>query len=377
MLIILLSGCAASPVETPDPLEVWLAGAKLDVEETAEELYAAALGEGALVIYSISSRAFDVAKSFEAEYPGLRVIVHDIRGADAINQLNENYDAGDFLCDVFICTDSNGVISQDLIPRGVLYSYVPFDIRGKLRPGNDGDTLGFVGEAEIVYYNPSVFNEPPVDNWWALTEAEWYGRVYMPSPFRSLSNTALMSMMIRNSQQMEQAYIGRYGSPPDLSRDENAGKLFIRLLYENGVVLTNTADECVEFVSLSTSENPALAIMISSKLRMRDVGYEIMANPDMLPFSGLYAPNSVMIAGGAPNINAAKLFVRWILGEADGQGEGSKPYLLNGTWPVRSDAASDTQIKYEDMNFWYVDTAYVFENDGNVLEYLAGLIERN
>ena len=45
-----------------------------------------------------------------------------------------------------------------------------------------------------------------------------------------------------------------------------------------------------------------------------------------------------MIAGGAKNINSAKLFIRWILGEADGNGEGGKPFLQEGAWPSRTDA---------------------------------------
>jgi iron(III) transport system substrate-binding protein len=229
----------------------------------------------------------------------------------------------------------------------------------------------------MVFFNSNAFETPPINNWWELTEETWKGRVYMPSPFRSLSNIALMSMIIKNSDFMEAAYIERYGYAPDLSRDENAGKLFIRLLYENGVNLTNTGDECVEFLNKSTTQEPALAIMISSKLRMRETGYAIQAIPDITPFSGAYTPNSVSIAGGARNINAAKLFIRWLLGEADGQGVGYIPYLQSGAWPVREDVQDGSDLTISEMRFLYLDTEYIYESNEDILAYLAELIGKN
>jgi iron(III) transport system substrate-binding protein len=375
LLLTVLVGCGKT-TETPEnPLDGWPEAASLDAEETPEQLYEAARGEGLLVVYSISSRAFDAAASFETEYPGLIVQVNDIRGVDLIERLKSEYASGNVVCDVVICGDSDGELSQDLVKNSVLYKYVPYDIEDKLIFGNNGETLSFVGEAEMLFYNADVFTEAPIENWWELTEEQWRGRIYMPNPFKSLSNIALMSMIIKNSDMMAEAYADRYGKQPDLSPDENAGELFVRLLFENGVRLTNTGDECVELVGTSTADNPALAIMISSKLRMRDVGYEIQTVLDAKPFNGLYTPNSVMIAGGARNVNAAKLFIRWLLGEADGHGDGNKPYLENGAWAVRNDVHSVTAFSYEDINLMFMDTEYVYNSREDVLAFLTELIE--
>lgn len=374
--IFALFGCTPQPTQPKDSLADWPAAAKLDAEETPEELYTAALGEGMLVVYSVTSRVFDVVKSFEKQYPGLTVFVHDIRGEDAIAKLNEDFAAGDIKCDVVLCSDTDGVLSQDLKRRGILFKYVPYDIKDKLSIGNDGETLCFVGETEMIFYNSDIFANAPIQNWWELTEEKWNSRIYMPSPFKSMSNFAFMSMMIKSSDKMEKAYIQRYGKKPDLSQDESVGKLFIRLLYENSIHLTNTADECVNVVGASTADNPALAIMVSSKLRMRDVGYEIMPILDVEPFTGLYTPNSVMIAGGAKNVNTAKLFIRWLLGEADGQGEGNKPYLQNGAWSVRNDVTSVTAFSLEELNLLFLDTEYIYQNKDGVRTFLSGLINR-
>lgn len=373
-VLLILSGCG-STTEPNAPLADWLVSAKLDAEETPKQLYDAALSEDILTVYSTSSRAFDVARSFEAEYPGLTVQVSDIRGAELIERLRDDFASGAFACDVVLCGDNDGTISQDLKKAGIVYKYVPYDIAPKLTPGNNDETVCFVGEAETLFYNTGVFSDQPVGNWWELTEATWRGRVYMPNPFKSLSNIALMSMIIKNSDLMAEAYEDRYGKPPELSDNETAGELFIRMLYENGVRLTNTADECVEFVGTSTAENPVLAIMISSKLRMRDVGYDIMTASGLKPFGGLYTPNSVMIAGGSKNVNRAKLFVRWLLGETDGSGEGNRPYLQNGAWPVRGDVKSETAFPHEDLNLMYLDTEYIYDNRQDVLSFLSELSE--
>lgn len=374
LVLLALAGCGGN-TETPDPLSDWLESANLNAEETPEQLYEAALKEDMLVVYSVTSRAFDVAKSFEAEYPGLMVQINDIRGADIVDRLKSDFAAESIVCDVVLCGDSDGSISQDLKEKGIVYKYVPYDIAEKLSPGNNDETVCFVGEAEMLFYNAGVFSDAPIDNWWELTEEQWRNRVYMPNPFKSLSNCALMGMIIKNSDIMAGAYAERYGRQPDLSQNENAGELFIRLLYENGVHLTNTADECVEFVGMSSVDNPAMAIMISSKLRMRDIGYDIMTVQDAKPFGGLYTPNSVMIAGGAKNINTAKLFIRWLLGETDGSGEGNKPYLQNGAWPVRGDVRSATAFSYEDVGLMFLDTEYIYDGREDVLDFLSQLIE--
>ena len=69
-----------------------------------------------------------------------------------------------------------------------------------------------------------------------------------------------------------------------------------------------------------------------------------------------------MIAGGSKNINSAKLFIRWLFGEADGHGEGYAPYLQSGAWTVRSDVRDDTGVRIEELNLLRLDYSYLYEN---------------
>jgi iron(III) transport system substrate-binding protein len=358
-------------------MEIWLQNVHLDAEETPEELYEKALSEGTLVIYSSSTRVMDVKDSFEEQYPGLTVYVQDTRSVDLINALKQNIESGDYSCDIMICSDDNGLISQDLVPAGIVYKYEPYDIADQIRPENDTVTLPLVAEIEMAFYNSEMYDSAPINNWWELTEEKFYGKVVMPNPIKSFSAMGLIGMVIKNSDIMAQAYYDLYGTELELNDGENAGKAYWRMLKENGLILTNSSDETVELVGTPGLTDTPIGIMVSSKLRMRDVGFNIEPIYDMAYFSGTYTPNSIMIAGGCKNINSAKLFIRWILGETDGQGEGYKPYLQNGAWSVRTDVQSETEVSLDDLDVLQLDAEYIYNHLDDITEFWLGLMAVN
>ena len=369
--ILLLSSCSnADPCsQQKKDMRAWLTDAKLNAQETPEQLYQAALQESTLVIYSVTTRVLAVKESFEAQYPGLTVEVQDIRASDLIAALKENYKQRQYACDIAICTDSDTALSRDLIPNGLLYKYVPYDISGKLLPGHNTDQLEFLGEGEQIFYNSEVYDTPPVTNWWQLTEPRFKGHINIVNPLRSEQVLALFITMVQKSDEMVQAYRDLYGKDLDIPQGSNAGKVFLQKLIENGLQYTNSSDEVVEAVGTPGQTDPPLGIMLSSKVRMQDIGYKIAPIFNIQPSAGIYAPKSIMIAGGAKNINTAKLFIRWILGEADGSGEGYKPYLQNGTWSVRSDVKSETAITLGQADFWRLDKAYIATNKDDITSY--------
>ena len=50
-----------------------------------------------------------------------------------------------------------------------------------------------------------------------------------------------------------------------------------------------------------------------------------------------FLPRCISVTGGAKNINAAKLFIRYLTGDADGKSIGHEPFNTAGTWSVRRD----------------------------------------
>ena len=122
--ILTVSGCGKWGQNSgqKEEMQKWLSSAKLSGNESAEELYQAALEEDTLVIYSVSSRVFEVKESFEQQYQGLTVEVKDIRGEDVVNMLQDNYEKENYACDLVICSDCNGRLNRELLEPSILYS---------------------------------------------------------------------------------------------------------------------------------------------------------------------------------------------------------------------------------------------------------------
>ncbi|MEG0321691.1 MAG: hypothetical protein RR606_05830, partial [Oscillospiraceae bacterium] len=100
-LLLGLTGCGKAAVsESEQALTEWLAQANLDGQETSEQLYEAALKEDTLVIYSTTTRIYQVKESFEAAYPGLTVEVYDTRAHDMVEALLHSYENREWNYDV-------------------------------------------------------------------------------------------------------------------------------------------------------------------------------------------------------------------------------------------------------------------------------------
>lgn len=374
VLLLVTSGCGA-PAVSPSEMELtqWLEQANLEAEETPAQLYEAALKEDTLVVYSTTTRIYKVKESFEAAYPGLTVEVYDTRAHDMVDALLNSYENRTWSCDVVICSDDNANLTNKLLPLHIVNKYVPYDIAPALREEANKELLYFVGEFEQLFYNTEVYEQCPIDNWWELTEPRWKDNIYMNSPLRSFPAYALVHSVIANSDKMADAYLEQYGTPLEVPEGSSAGKVFWEKLVENGMRFTTSSNELVELVGTPGQRNPPLAFMISSKTRRNDIGLQVGAAYGALPCDGIYAPNSVSIAGGAKNVSAAKLFIRWLLGETDGTGEGLQPYLLDGTWPVRTDVETRSPISIGEGNFWFNDKSDVIAKEDEILAFWASL----
>lgn len=354
-------------------MERWVQQARLDADETPQQLYEAALKEDTLVVYSTSTRIIEAGSSFEEQYPGLVVEVFDLRSPDIKDLLEENADSDIPLCDVVVCADNDGLFSQKLMPQGVLHKYTPPDIAGKLVHDVPGEALYFLGEGEVAFYN-SRWDGQPFTNWWQLTELEFYGRVYIPDPFRSDSAYGFLATIAASPELMAETYEAYYGQP--LPEGTHAGEEFIRRFVQNGLMLRTSSDDVMEAVGAPGVTEPLVAIVISSKMRYNDIGYDLTPVEDVAGFDGVFAPNCIMIAGGSGNVSGAKLFIRWVLGEADGTGAGIQPFLQKGAFSVRSDAAGQWDGLIRQENLLGLDRAKVYDNQARFeqlwLEAMAG-----
>lgn len=374
LLIIMclgLSGCSKTEVEEDTVMEVWLETANLQSEETADDLYKHALNEDVLHVYTVSGRLFDVAESFQKEYPGLLVEVTYLRAEELTAQIEINAEKGEYNCDLIFITNGDGSLTENLIPKGLAYKYIPFDMEDKISEQGKDTYLSVLLEVALLTYNENHYSEPPISNWWELTEPEWYGKLYITDPSRSMISYTLFAMMEEHNEEMNKAYTEYFGQEYRDKNEDNgtATQYFIKKLLENGLQIVNDSDDIANAIAAPGKTSDAVGILNASKMRLMEQGYPLMACYDLQPFAGVINPANIMVAGGSKNINSAKLFVRWIMGEADGTGEGYAPFLSEGAWSARTDIVGGASRKLNEITAVYTDETYSCDYRDEFLEF--------
>lgn len=368
LLSLILCACGRTD-SLKQTMVAWQKQAGLQEEDSPKQLYDKALNEDVLTIYTVSSRLFDVAKSFEEQYPGLKVNLVYYRVEELVEKIEENAAAKTYDCDVIFCTNGDGSLTDNLIPKRLAYKYIPADMKDKMRSQGNDAYVSVLLELSSLAYNDKIYDSAPVTNWWELTDEKWKDRVYITDPSKSMISYTLFSMMDKYNDEMKEAYSEYYGSELTPVNGESAAKTYIRMLMENGLMVVNDSDDVAAAVAESDAESPVLGVMNASKMRMRDQGYSLKACYQMTPFTGVINPADIMIAGGSKNINTAKLFIRWILGEKEGTGKGYQPFLQEGAWPSRIDVEGKTDTLLEDIPAVYTDESYSAENREDFLQF--------
>lgn len=371
LAVSVLSGCAGNTADKK--LDNWEKEALAASNETSEELYEKALDEGKLTVYTVSSRVFDAKKTFEEEYPGISVEVKDVRGNELVDMLKDNYENDNFDCDVVICSDCDGTLFKELIEPGIVYTWIPDDIANVMKDGSDMRELEFMGECMMLCYNTNVYDAQPVENLWELTEDRFQGKIMMANPLKSFSTYAFMAMLLQKDEELKNAYENLYGTPPSLNEGETVARMFERMLVDN-VVIAHASDEVVESVGNSDDEIQ-IGIVLSSKMRFMNLGYHFAPIYKLNPISSVYTPNCISVAGGAKNINAAKLFIRYLTGDADGKSIGHEPFNTVGTWSVRRDIPDGNDVPLEDIDYVRIDKEYLYDTRELTSDYLSQLIK--
>ncbi len=340
MLILLQTGCKSKSADENQ----WLLEANTEANESVEELYESALKEDTLIVYTVSTRITKVKESFEKDYPGLSIEVRDLRSPDLVDAVWANYKNNGSDCDVVICNDNSGSFYEKLVKTGAVVPYLPSDIKEHMMPECVGEMVTFINEAELLFYNTEKYDSCPIENIWELTLEQYYEKIYIPNPIRSFSTYALFGSILEQSEALEKAYIKLYGHKPDLGDSSSVAELFLSMLSKNAV-FTNSSDEVYEALG-TTGGKADFGIMVSSKLRMQNYGYSFEP-ANIEPFYGCKTSFAVMIAAGSKNVSTAKLFIRYLLGEADGAGEGYKPFLTKGTWSARADVENPDETEVD------------------------------
>lgn len=371
--LLVISACGNSESNNATAEDTtWLEQANLEANETPEELYEAAKEEGKVVVYSQSSRIKDVKASFEKEYPGIQVEAFDLGTIEIVEKVTREQEAGLNTADVVFVKDGGGIVSGELVNEGMLHKYAPDDLVENLdEPFLDEPGLPFYFSTRAIFVNTEVYDESPITNWWDLTDEKWKSKIVMDDPLLSSDTLDLLTTIVQNADDMEAAYKDKYGKDIELNGTDNAGYEFIKQLLANDPVFVSSGDEVVEAVGAPGQENPPVGITTSSKSRhIEEQGYKAEFLYDVEPKMSVAGTSYLYMANHAEHTAAAKLLIRWMAGEADGQGEGFRPYNVPGSWSTRTDVLVEGQRSSDELDLWPYDGEYLYEHTNEVRNFI-------
>ncbi|MEC0228213.1 ABC transporter substrate-binding protein [Paenibacillus alba] len=343
--------------------------------ETSEELYEKAKKEGKLVVYSPSARANDAKKTFEAKYPGISVEVFKLKSNELMDKLMREQDAGLNNADVIITKEVSGAVGEEMVKPGRVYTYLPEDIAPKVdEPFRTKDGYANYLEMRTLYYNTEAYSKAPVSNWWDLTTPEWKGKSYLVDPLISPAFMDLFTAMVVNSEDMKKAYKDKFGKDIELTGTPNAGYEFIKQLYANNPVILKGSSDVLDAIGKAGTKSPAVGIAVSGDERkIEDDGLKVAPIYDIKPKTSVPDAGYLYMVKNAPHENAGKLFIRWMMGETDGQGAGVEPFNELGAWVPRSDVKTKNAIPYEKLNMWAYDHKGFYDNATKVRDFVIKL----
>ncbi len=336
-----------------------------------DELVAAAKAEGKVVVYSITSRISNAAAAFEKAY-GIKVEASNLKDGELIEKVTKEVGGGIQGADFVICQDSGRVFGQ-LISTGLLVNYVPETMKAAI-PAAYQNPLVFQYINKVFIFNDEKTQDPVIKNVWELTEAKWKGKVQFKDPKMEGVNANFLTMLTSPewSAKLDKAYQDLYGKKLKLTT-KNAGYEWIKMFFQNGLVLGNSDTTISENIGIKGQPATTMGLFVFSKKRFDATkNLTLKAMTEVQPFTGFMYPAFLQLTKNAKNVNAAKLFIEFLLTK-----EGFAPwakdvgaYSSNPAIPVNSDDFP--------MTFWTPrlvpeNPKFIFENRADVEEFINNL----
>ncbi len=374
-LIAFAGGEKERATELSPETEAWLQEARLGkyVETSFDEaaLYKAAREEGEVNIYSYSSRVFKFGSTFEEEYSGIKVNGFDIDSAEIVTKILAEQNAENYVADVIFLKDPTTVI-HELVDRGFAFRYVPPDLVDAIPEQFRKPLLVHHASVDAFIYNNDKMSAPPIDSLWDLIKEEWRGRFIFPDPQKMPEFIEVLAAIVEHSDEMKKEYERVFNKKISLSPGvENAGYEWILRTLNNDAIIMGSTNDVSDAVGLSDQANPPVGLTAFSRLRDKEknpnLKFDVMY--DLEPAMGVSTEVVVAIVNQAKHPNAAKLLIRWMMGDEEG-GEGYEPYYVLGNFAVRTDVKPLEGIKnIGDLNLWAANPDFVWENGQKVLEF--------
>lgn len=332
---------------------------------TADALLPMAAQEGQVTVYAFTSRIARVEAAFEAAYPGIDVIAHDMSSTEQITRLRSEAQAGISNADVVYISDAP-VVFTELLASGIIEPYVPPRVADRLDEEFKSPLLAQRLSTKVLMYNEEAHPEgAPVSNLWELTTDDWRGRVIMVDPLQRGDYLDLMTELVLRADEMAQAYERHFDKPIELEEPAtNAGEQFIVDLLANDLVLVASTDDVNAAIGAKGQDNPPIGFTSYSDRRdNEDEGWALQVANDVEPSNGIIFPAVLAVAEGTSHPAAARLLIDFLMGDdSETGGPGYEPFYVAGDYATRSDIASHPDaVPLAEFSAWRIDPAATAE----------------
>ncbi len=322
------------------------------------DLVAAAEAEGTVTVYSFTSRVFKVESAFEEAYPNIDLVPFDISSTEQIARITAELEAGIASADVAYLADAAIVVGA-LVEPGHLTGYVPPAFADRIPDNFEAPLMAHRLSTKVLMYNEEAHPDgPPVDNLWALTTDDWRGRVIMVDPSTRGDYLDLLTEIVLQSDAMAAAYEAQFGIPIELDDGiANAGEQFVADLMANDVVFVSSTDDVNAAVGAIGQENPPIGFTSYSDRRdNEEEGWALQVANDVAPAPGIIYPAFLGILENAPNPNAAKLLITFMMGDdSETGGPALAPFYVAGDYLTRTDIPPHPDaIPLDGFNAWRI-----------------------
>ncbi|MCC5579077.1 ABC transporter substrate-binding protein [Microtetraspora sp. AC03309] len=316
LLALAVAACAPSTgTDSPGSTDAApLPSASVDANFDLNALVEAAKKEGGLMVYDSSGDIEEVAKAFTAKY-GIPMEGVKSDSPQTAEKMIREHAADNITIDATMFEDG-GVLMGQLIPQGVVQTWVPADLKDQI-PAENQNPLLALSKANVFAYNTKLSPDGcPVKNVWDLTEPEWAGKLVMQDPLGKPTVLSFFTQLdAHGNQALEQAYQTKYGKPLE-TKEKSAAYEWVKRLSVNKPVLTGSDEDISGSVGAPDTTDKKIGFMSIAKFRNNDdKGYNQATCAGMAPFVGNSYPKFAAIATKTKHPNAAKLFVHFIMTE--------------------------------------------------------------
>jgi len=376
-----------------EKLDAWLVenalGPHATGQENWEEIVAAAKNEGQVSVYTASGRIAKLVDHFEALYPGIKLVVYDLGSVKTIEKTVREQDAGIFTADV-ITTGNSGQVMYELLGKNRIFNYVPAHFMDRIPTENRDPLLIRVNEAMVFFYNKEVHPDgAPISNVWELTEEKYRGRVGIKNPMSSGSSLMGLATLVQEPDEMAAAYKRLTGKDIVLGDGvPDAGYEFVRRMLENDIVIYKSGSKLADAAGKAGQDDALIAMGNMTYIARNDSKGNVNAIvSDLDPVARLVYPNFMSIGANAPNPNAAKVLIAYLLGSTDinlntklekpyieGESfdllQGLAPYHDAGSVSPRSDVPLPQGGEiWDQMKGWNVSAKFMWEQGPKLRDF--------